>query len=212
MHYYLLGDQCLIFSFGDVISKELSHQVLCSYYALVNNESFLDQFQITDLVPSYNALAFHFLNDRKDKYIKLVVEAEQLIKTELKRKTKTWLKNSNQWQVDVSYCGHDLARVASYTKLTEKEVIDLHCLETYQIAMLGFVPFFPYLIGLNPKLEVPRRQRARVRVNKGSVALAGKQTGIYSQSSPGGWNIIGSTDFDLFESLKPGDTLKFNEI
>ncbi|MCF6776433.1 allophanate hydrolase subunit 1 [Thiotrichales bacterium 19X7-9] len=212
MRYYLLGDQCLIFSFGDQISKELSHQVLTAYYLISENESFLQQWQIIDLVPSYNALAFHFLNNNTNTYLELAEELERQIKLALKNKQQQWLKKTNQWTVDVSYGGHDLTRVAEYTQLAENEVIKLHKLPTYQIAMLGFVPFFPYLIGLNPKLEIPRRKRARVRVSKGSVALAGMQTGVYSQSSPGGWNIIGLTDFDLFESLKPGDTLKFKEI
>lgn len=212
MKHYFLGDQCLIFSFGDQISKELNYQVISAYYALTDKAEFLNKWKIHDLVPSYNALAVHFFLDSSTNCQTLVEQVEAVILKTIKANKCLWLKDASQWEIEVSYSGADLKRVSEYVNLSEKEVVYLHTMPEYHIAMLGFVPFFPYLLGLNPKLEIPRRERPRVRVNKGSVAIGGNQTGIYSESSPGGWNIIGSTEFDAFKNLKPGDKLKFVKI
>jgi KipI family sensor histidine kinase inhibitor len=82
--------------------------------------------------------------------------------------------------------------------------------------MLGFAPGFPYLLGLDPALHVPRRAEPRVRVAAGSVAIGGAQTGIYPCELPGGWQLIGRTDLVLFDTardppnaLAPGDRVRF---
>lgn len=84
--------------------------------------------------------------------------------------------------------------------------------------MIGFIPGFPYLGGLNSKLSTPRLIKPKT-VLKGSVGIAGNQTGIYPFESPGGWNIIGRTPISIFsrknngtENFKPGDLVKFFEV
>lgn len=112
--------------------------------------------------------------------------------------------------------GPDLADVASRTGLAERDVVRLHAAETYRVLVLGFAPGFPYL-GLVPAaLELPRRVTPRVRVPAGSVAIAGRQTGVYPFESPGGWHVIGRTDAALWDSLReptallaPGDRVRF---
>jgi KipI family sensor histidine kinase inhibitor len=82
--------------------------------------------------------------------------------------------------------------------------------------MLGFTPGFPYLLGLDPALHMPRRATPRTRVPAGSVAIGGAQTGVYPRETPGGWHLIGRTTLSLFDPardppalLKPGMRVKF---
>jgi KipI family sensor histidine kinase inhibitor len=85
--------------------------------------------------------------------------------------------------------------------------------------MIGFVPGFPYLGMTDPRLDVPRKKTPLMKVPEGSVALAGRQTGIYPLSTPGGWQIIGRTPLRLFDPskpdpflLRPGMTVRFDRI
>lgn len=112
--------------------------------------------------------------------------------------------------------GPDLETVAQRLGLSSTEVIELHSGATYQVAMLGFQPGFPYLLGLPERLQLPRQDSPRARVPAGSVALAGAQTGIYPGVSPGGWHLIGRTPLTLFNPMEaepsllvPGDRVRF---
>jgi inhibitor of KinA len=105
-------------------------------------------------------------------------------------------------QIPVCYNGADLAEVAGRLHLSENEVIKLHTEAVYTVFMIGFLPGFPYLGPLPEAIELPRRDTPRLRVPAGSVAIAGRQTGIYPQESPGGWHLIGRTDFRLFDPLQ----------
>jgi KipI family sensor histidine kinase inhibitor len=119
-------------------------------------------------------------------------------------------------EIPVSYDGEDLPEVASLTGLDAEEVVRRHTAPEYTVAFLGFSPGFPYLVGLDPALEVPRRDTPRTSIPAGSVGLAGNQTGIYPAASPGGWRLIGRTDVTLFDPardppalLAPGAHLRF---
>jgi KipI family sensor histidine kinase inhibitor len=119
-------------------------------------------------------------------------------------------------EIPVSYDGEDLPEVASLTGLEVEEVVRRHTAPTYTVAFLGFSPGFPYLVGLDPALEVPRRDTPRTSIPAGSVGLAGAQTGIYPTASPGGWQLIGRTEVTLFDPdrdppalLAPGSRLRF---
>jgi inhibitor of KinA len=112
--------------------------------------------------------------------------------------------------------GPDLAGVARMAGLHEAEVIALHAGTTYHVFMLGFVPGFPYMGTVPPRIAVPRREAPRARVPAGSVGIAGPQTGIYPSETPGGWQLIGRTPvmpFDLSRAepflLKAGDAVQF---
>lgn len=118
--------------------------------------------------------------------------------------------------VPVTYDGEDLGAVAGLTGLDADEVVRRHSAPTYTVAFLGFSPGFPYLVGLDPALEVPRRDTPRTSIPPGSVGLAGTQTGIYPTASPGGWQLIGRTRVVLFDPgrdppalLAPGSRLRF---
>jgi KipI family sensor histidine kinase inhibitor len=119
-------------------------------------------------------------------------------------------------EIPVTYDGEDLEEVAGLTGLDAEEVVRRHTEPTYAVAFLGFSPGFPYLVGLDPALEVPRRDTPRTSIPAGSVGLAGTQTGIYPTASPGGWQLIGRTDVTLFDPardppalLAPGGRLRF---
>jgi inhibitor of KinA len=113
----------------------------------------------------------------------------------------------------------DLLRVAETTGRTEEEVIALHSAGEYTIYAIGFCPGFPYLGYLPPSLcGVPRLPAPRLRVEAGSVGLTGRQTGIYTETRPGGWNIIGRTPLELvcvadgYFPLRTGDRVRFVRI
>ncbi len=113
----------------------------------------------------------------------------------------------------------DLPRVAEYTGLPRDEIIRLHVDTEYVVYAIGFCPGFPYLGYLPPALAgVPRLATPRVRVESGSVGLTGRQTGIYTEPRPGGWNLIGRTPLvlvsviDEYFPLRTGDHVRFQRI
>ncbi len=112
--------------------------------------------------------------------------------------------------------GPDLAEVAARLGRTEADVVRLHAGTVYRVFVVGFVPGFPYLGTLPEELVLPRRATPRTRVPAGSVAIAGRQTGIYPAATPGGWHLIGRTDVELWNPrreppalLAPGATVRF---
>lgn len=115
--------------------------------------------------------------------------------------------------------GPDLADVAEATGLREQDVVAAHAGAAYEVRFIGFVPGFPYLVGLPQLLHTARRGTPRTLVAAGSVAIAGAQAGIYPVASPGGWNVIGRTDFGLFDptrrdpaTLAAGDRVRFRPV
>jgi inhibitor of KinA len=115
--------------------------------------------------------------------------------------------------------GFDLDEVAAHTKMSVQEVIDLHCSARYRVSCVGFTPGFPFLSGLPDELATPRRSTPRKEIPAGSVAIGGRQTGIYPIKSPGGWNVIGRTPLRLFDPqknppavLRAGDRVRFRAI
>ncbi len=121
--------------------------------------------------------------------------------------------------IDVAYGGEDgidLEALARFASLDAAEVVARHVAAEYEVAMIGFLPGFAYLIGLDPSIAMPRHATPRVVVPSGSVAIGGAQTGIYPSSAPGGWRLIGRTEARLFDAgaaspalLAPGDKVRF---
>lgn len=118
--------------------------------------------------------------------------------------------------IDVVYDGADLNEVAAMTGMDIAGVIAAHTGTPWRVAFGGFAPGFAYLVGGDPRLEVPRRGEPRTRVPAGSVALAGEFSSIYPRESPGGWQLIGHTDAVLWDigrpdpaQLSPGTWVKF---
>lgn len=125
-------------------------------------------------------------------------------------------------EVPVCYGGEfgpDLSDLAVHAGMTEDEIVERHQAGDYRVAMLGFAPGFPYLLGLDPRLAMPRLDTPRLRVAAGSVGIGGAQAGIYPREGPGGWRLLGRTPLRLFDParaapslLVPGQRLRFVAI
>ncbi|WP_316798458.1 5-oxoprolinase subunit PxpB [Pedobacter frigidisoli] len=129
-----------------------------------------------------------------------------------------------QKRIEIPTCyggifGPDLQEIAFFNRLSEEEVIHLHSSAVYKVYMIGFVPGFAYMGGMDERLATPRKAQPRQSVHAGSVGIAGKQTGIYPLSIPGGWQILGRTPIHLFDInrmrpsfLEAGDEVRFKAI
>ncbi len=111
-------------------------------------------------------------------------------------------------------CALDCERVENYTNMPFREFIEKYINTTYKVLFIGFQPGFPFLEGLHPQLHIPRLITPRIKVSAGSIGIGGSQTGIYTFSTPGGWNIIGKTPMKLFDFkkgalIKAGYSIKF---
>ncbi|MFF3166443.1 MULTISPECIES: 5-oxoprolinase subunit B family protein [unclassified Streptomyces] len=119
-------------------------------------------------------------------------------------------------ELRVRYDGPDLAEVAAYWGVSVGEAVRIHSGTEFTVAFCGFAPGFGYLTGLPARYGVPRRATPRTAVPAGAVALAGPYTGVYPRSSPGGWQLIGSTEAVLWDHtrvpaalLSPGTRVRF---
>jgi len=172
---------------------------------------------IVDIVPAYASLLLRLdvlVWQRETSPAHVLAALAQSLDKDVE--TGTWH--------DIPVCyggahGPDLAELAAHLKLTPAALIDLHCATPYRVAMLGFAPGFPYLLGLDAALHAPRRAHPRTRVPAGSVAIGGAQTGIYPRELPGGWQLIGRTPCLLFDLQRdvpalfaPGDRVRFHPI
>ena len=174
---------------------------------------------IIEVIPSYRAIMLH-IDITKQSLVKVVNELnlEQLNKLNFDEN----LNEVKTISLPVLYGGNygpDIQAVARHNQLSIEEVIKLHTENTYLIYMLGFMPGFPFLGGLNSKLATPRREEPRTSIPAGSVGIANNQTGLYPKQSPGGWQIIGRTPITVFDILRTpmclyesGDYIKFYSI
>ena len=203
MRQYAIGENCLCWELGDRIAPEISNRVLFLYRRLKTGRP--EAFPILDVVPSYHTIAVHFdPADAAPKDIAAWVEEEiQNLPDRLPE------LSGKRHILPVRYNGSDLGFVAGHCGLSVSEVTHLHSTAAYRVAMIGFKPHFPYLLGLNPKLATPRRETPQTLVPAGSVAIGGAQTGIYPCPSPGGWHILGTTEPDLLLTIEPGDIVCF---
>jgi KipI family sensor histidine kinase inhibitor len=126
--------------------------------------------------------------------------------------------DSQTVEIPVRYDGDDVDEVAALLELTRPELIALHTASAWRVAFCGFAPGFAYLVTDHDRLRVPRRATPRASVPAGSVGLAGEFSGVYPRSSPGGWQLIGSTDAVLWDAsadrparLTPGTRVRFVE-
>lgn len=110
----------------------------------------------------------------------------------------------------------DLELISETKNLSKHEIIEIFTSKIYRVFMLGFLPGFAYMGEVDERIAVPRKENPRMKVPKGSVGIAGNQTGIYPFDSPGGWQIIGKTEAEMFTPneenptfLRAGDLVKF---
>ena len=205
---YFLGDACLCWSLGDSIARLTSLRILWAYRRLKADKT-LPALGVRDLVPSYTALAVHAHPLCDWQAVRRVVDG---CFAALPAAEKELMGRAARHILPVVYNGEDLPRVAKLTGLDAQEVIRRHTAAQYMVAMIGFRPHFPYLLGLNQALVTPRLDSPRLRVPAGAVAIGGEQAGVYPEESPGGWNILGMTEPELLKTIQPGDTVVFKRI
>lgn len=170
-----------------------------------------------ELIPAYNSLALI----HRERPIDFDTFKKILQKGYLE-KGGAVMEQKFLWRLPVCYdleFGIDLHEVSDRLGKGIPEIVSLHTQNIYTVYGIGFLPGFMYLGGLPKSLEVPRKPTPRLKVEKGAVGLAGKQTGIYPQESPGGWNIIGNCSIPMFnvKNKKPcfvsvGDKIQFYSI
>jgi KipI family sensor histidine kinase inhibitor len=212
-----VGERMLLLRLGTTIDASLNARVHALAAAL--RAAGLDG--IVDLVPAYASLAIHYdplaWSDGAEAPWRRLERALRMHAS-----TAPSVPASRRVEIPVSYGGDDgpdLEPVARRTGLEAEEVVRRHAGATYRVAMLGFAPGFPYLLGLDPALQLPRRAEPRLRVPAGSVAIGGAQTGIYPRELPGGWHLVGRTPLSLFDPaseppclLAPGDEVRFQPL
>ncbi len=210
---YLMGDRGLLIEFGDEISREINEKV--RRMALAIQAAAIEG--IVETVPTYRSLLII--------YDPVMLSVESL-KKRLNRieegLQQTPLPEPKLTRIPVIYggiYGPDLEEVAKHHQISSAGVVELHCSKPYLIYMIGFMPGFPYMGELPHALATPRLKTPRLSVPKGSVAIAQRQTGIYSMESPGGWQILGRTPVELFDPeksppalLQMGDFVQFYPI
>jgi KipI family sensor histidine kinase inhibitor len=187
------GDSTLFIEFDNIIKPEVGRRVWNTLCEIQKSKI----PGVIESVPTYKSLLIYYdplqiefeeLRSRLE-ILTLSIEDRQLHKPTV---TEIPTVYGNEY-------GPDLEFVARHNELTTEEVITIHTSTTYLIYMLGFIPGFPYLGGMSPKIATPRKKTPRKIVPSGSVGIVGNQTVIYSNESPGGSQLIGRTPIKLFD-------------
>ena len=209
---HALGESCLLWRLGNGATHTNAQRVHRLYRQL-NHARADGRLSFRDAVPGYDSLAVHFDPLTTDAHT-LGAAVETLLNTDAPEGNAPDAADAAPRIVTlpVVYDGPDLPHVAQHTRLPVAEVIRRHTVPTYVVATIGFLPHFPYLLGLDASLTTPRRAAPRTRVPAGAVAIGHDQTGVYPQASPGGWNPIGTTDPSGLTTLRPGDHLRFEAV
>ena len=210
---YLVGDRGLLLEFGDEISREINEKVRRMVLAIQAEAV----GGIVETIPTYRSLLVIY----NPVILPIQGLRERLTQIE-EGLQQTPLHEPGLTRIPVVYggiYGPDLEAVAKYHQISPEEVIQLHCSKPYLIYMVGFMPGYPYMGELPQALVTPRLKTPRLSVPKGSVAIAQRQTGIYSMESPGGWQILGRTPVELFDPgkdppalLQMGDFVQFYPV
>ena len=206
-----LGDAALLVTFGEEFSEAINERVMRAADSLRKTPLTIPA---ADVVPGISSLAIHFDGP---------VPLESLVQ-ELRSRVESLppaMASAGEGRVHeiaVRYGGEngpDVGDVAAFAGISEADVIERHAARTYRVYMLGFLPGFAYLGQVDESIAAPRRSSPRQAVPAGSVGIAGLQTGVYPQVSPGGWQLIGRTSATMFDTaagcslLQPGERVRF---
>jgi inhibitor of KinA len=177
---------------------------------------------LTDIVPTLGGVALHFNVEHEQFPQDPMADIQALVIQCLDLPDAEGLAPDRIVEIPVCYdaeFGLDLIDIASHSGMTVDEVIRRHAAQEYRVLMMGFVPGGPYMGGLDPAINRPRRTVPRTKVIQGSVALANLQVVIYPFTTPGGWHIVGRTPCRLFDAnrdpaclLAPRDRVRFVSI
>lgn len=163
---------------------------------------------VTDIVPGYTTLYLEY-------------DARRLAEARVRRWAErradgVAIADARTVEIPVRYDGADLAASAEQTGLTREEVVERHSRRPYHVYAVGFTPGFPFMAEVDEAIRLPRREAPRAVVGAHSVAMTGRQTGIYPLPSPGGWHLLGTALTAVYDPhraepflLKPGDRVSF---
>ncbi|WP_243374441.1 5-oxoprolinase subunit PxpB [Microvirga solisilvae] len=180
------GDSALTVEFGSAIDRDLNGKVLALDALLRRNPP----AGLIETVPTYRSLTLQFDPTLLD-YGALIHRLE-----EVTRDLQPQATAGTRWRVPVVYGGEygiDLEDVARHHGLTSSKVIEIHASAVYRIYMIGFLPGFAYLGGLDPRIATSRRTQPRLKVPSGSIMIGGEQAGIVPMEMPSGWHLLGRT-------------------
>ena len=212
----IAGENALIIYFAESASEEVLAQVQEAERLIRLNMA----DDIIDLVPSYASLMVMYnMLDNDHHHIRNKL---RFLLTNLNTSATSDSKQTNLVELPVFYScevGPELSRIAEQAKLSVDQVIELHQRQEYLVYTIGFAPGFAYLGEVDKRIAAPRLNSPRLKVPKGAVAIADRQTAIYPDVSPGGWNIIGLCPVAMFDPkasptmpIKVGDKVKFKAI
>lgn len=186
------GESCIVVEFADEIDRSANDAVMNLRHWFEIQKT----IPVVECLPTYRSLAVYF--------DPLTVSSEAVIE-EAKRAldSKAGIVKGAHKEISIPVCyggeyGPDIQNVAEHAGISEEEVIKRHSDKVCHCYMIGFVPGFAYLGGMDESIATPRLANPRTVIKGGSVGIAGKQTGIYPIDSPGGWQLIGRTPLRLF--------------
>ncbi len=207
------GDEYALINWPQKIDPEISEDLLQFDHLI--NQKFEDWFIESNT--TYASLCIRY-DPAKISFNDL----EKTLKVTYQSFNSLAKRDSNLWEIPVCYhpeVAEDSIIFCKQKNIDLAQLIKWHSEVIYRVYFLGFLPGFLYLGGMDKRLELPRRSTPRQSVPKGAVGIAGNQTGIYPQVSPGGWNLIGRSPIELFDAenpspcfIQPGDQVKFKPI
>ena len=206
------GDSALVVEFGDRVDQRLSGLVVALAHRLTDAAI----PGVVEMVPTFRSLLVHY-------------DPLRIRQSELKGRLTPLLdgleataSRGRRWRMPACYdtsLGVDLDEVAGRMDLRPAEVIERHSATTFHVYMMGFLPGLPYLGGLPNEFDLPRRENPRIKVPRGSIAVAMAMTVIYPLESPGGWHILARTPVPLWDMgreppalLAAGDKVSFQPV
>ena len=212
LSYKVFGEHAILVEWP----KKITESILGDVLKYKEQIKMLDKTNIHEVRSAYQSLLIVY-----NTAISFENEIE-ILKHIYNSESKQTIKISNTWRIPVCYddaFGLDLKTISESNNISKANIVKRHSEVTYTVYFIGFLPGFLYLGGLNETLTMPRKLTPRPRVEKGSVAIGGNQTGIYPSESPGGWHIIGKTPIDFFNPntetpcfAQSGDSIKFYPI
>lgn len=192
-----VGDRAISIDFGQVIDPTINRHIRQTIERI--KELQLDG--IIELVPTYCALLVEY-DAMLYSYSEICNIIEPTFEEGMANTTNELVTVVEVPTVYGGEFGPDLSFVASHNHLSEDEVVSIHSGTDYLVYMLGFIPGFTYLGGMDPRIATPRLSSPRTLIPAGSVGIAGEQTGTYPSDSPGGWQIIGRTPVTMYDMSK----------
>lgn len=207
------GDSSILLQFGSTIDPAINRKIAATVQLM--REQHING--VTDVIPAFCSLLINY-DPRVISYEQIKRRMEALVKIDVTAGDT----RKRVFEIPVCYGGEygpDIQNIADHAGLSVEEVIQIHTSRDYLIYMLGFLPGFTYLGGLDERIHTPRLANPRIRIPAGSVGIGGSQTGIYPMDSPGGWQLMGMTPVKTYDPdrevpilVEAGDYIRFVAI